>query len=70
MHRLGGVIVNGTDNILISVMFGLSMVGVYNNYFLIITTLLSLITVLVNSLKGSIGNLVATANPENILSRF
>lgn len=70
MHKLGGVVVLGTDNILISVMFGLSLVGIYNNYYLIVSTLISFIAVLTNSLKGSIGNLIVTADKDIAYSRF
>ena len=35
-HKLGGMVVNSTDNILISKFIGLTAVGIYSNYYLII----------------------------------
>ncbi len=35
MHRFGGVVVNGTDNLVISALFGVVSVGLYSNYYLI-----------------------------------
>lgn len=63
-HRIGNVVVNGTDNLLISKMLGLYAVGLYSNYILIVNALNTLVGILYNSLNGSIGNLVATESVE------
>lgn len=36
MHKIGGVVVNNTDNLLLSSLVGLSANGIYSNYYLII----------------------------------
>ena len=36
MHKLGNVVVNNTDNLLISSFVGVVSAGIYSNYFLII----------------------------------
>lgn len=36
MHKLGNVVVNNTDNLLISSFVGVISVGIYSNYFLLI----------------------------------
>ena len=51
IYKVGTVIMNGTDNIIISKFIGLIIVGFYSNYVLII-----------NSITSSIGNLVVTTN--------
>jgi Membrane protein involved in the export of O-antigen and teichoic acid len=62
MHRIGGAIVNGTDNILISKFFGLASVGIYSNYFLITNTLNGLTAQIFNGITASVGNLGAVEN--------
>ncbi len=62
LHRIGGAVVNGTDNILISKFFGLADVGIYSNYFLITNTLNGLIAQIFNGITASVGNLGAAEN--------
>lgn len=64
MHRIGGAVVNGTDNILISKFFGLASVGIYSNYFLITNTLTGLTSQIFNGITASVGNLGAVENDE------
>lgn len=56
-HNIGNVIVNGTDNILISKFAGLINVGVYSNYSMIVLTITSLISKISDSFTASVGNL-------------
>jgi O-antigen/teichoic acid export membrane protein len=63
-HRFGGVIVNGTDNILISSFVGLKWVGLYSNYFLIISAINTIISQVFTSMTASVGNLNALENKE------
>lgn len=69
-HRLGGIVVNGTDNILISAYAGLVKVGLYSNYFLIITALNSIISQIFLSATASIGNLNASESKEKSYTIF
>lgn len=57
-HKIGSVVVNGTDNIIISKILGLAVLGMFSNYFLLINTIQSIIAKVFNSLTSSIGNLV------------
>ena len=71
LHRIGGVINNSTDSILLSSRLGLSRMGVYSNYSLIINSLGSFIALAVSSASASVGNLGAEENAgksEKILS--
>ena len=56
LHRIGGVVVNGTDNILISSFIGTYWVGMYANYNMIISSLNNILSQILNSLTASIGN--------------
>lgn len=60
MHKIGGVIVNGTDAILISSFAGLVSAGIYYFYNLIILTLNGVIQQIFNGITASIGNLGAS----------
>ncbi|WP_332445863.1 lipopolysaccharide biosynthesis protein [Sphaerochaeta sp.] len=56
-HKIGSVIVNGTDNILMVKFVNLASAGIYANYFMIITALNSVVSIAFNSITASIGNL-------------
>ena len=66
MHRFGTVVVNGTDNLIMSAFVGLTSVGVYSNYRLVIKSLNDLLNKVYSAFTGSIGNLGATQDPEYI----
>ncbi|MCZ2492142.1 lipopolysaccharide biosynthesis protein [Dellaglioa carnosa] len=56
--KIGGIVVNGTDNLIISGLVGVIWVGLYSNYFLIVNSVGLVLTQLVTSISASIGNLV------------
>ena len=58
-HRVGGVVVNGTDNLIMAKCVSVVSVGLYSNYYLIKNTLVSVISLLFQSVTSSIGNLGA-----------
>lgn len=62
IYRVGSVITNGTDNIVISKYIGLVMVGIYSNYLLIMNSLVLILNQLFNAITSSIGNLVVTTS--------
>lgn len=64
LYKISGVVINGTDNIIISKFLGLKWVGMYSNYLLIILTIETLLSYLFNSLKASIGNLNVSETAE------
>ena len=60
MHKVGAVVVNSTDNILISKLIGLATAGLYNNYYTIIHPLQTITNQIFESIVASVGNLSAT----------
>lgn len=62
IYKVGGVVTNGTDNIIISKFIGLVVVGIYSNYILIINSINNVLIQVFNSITASVGNLVATNN--------
>ena len=65
MHRIGGIIVFSTDNILLSKMFDLGIVGIYSNYSLLISTVEGVIDQFFNSITASVGNLRVSADKKH-----
>ncbi len=64
-HRLGGIIVFSTDNLLLSKMFGVGVVGLYSNYSLIVSSIEGIINQAFSSIAASVGNLGSTEDNEN-----
>ena len=58
--KVGGIVVNGTDNILLSYFIGLDAVGLYSNYTLILNGLTNVLNQAVTSVASSVGNLAAS----------
>lgn len=62
IYKVGTVIMNGTDNIIISKFIGLIIVGFYSNYVLIINSITNVLNQIFNAITSSIGNLVVTTD--------
>ncbi|MGE5627281.1 MAG: lipopolysaccharide biosynthesis protein [Solirubrobacterales bacterium] len=63
-HKIGDVVVNSTDNILISHYVGVFWVGLYSNYILILQMLNAFISQVFKAITGSVGNLNALESKE------
>lgn len=63
-HKIGGNVVFGTDNIIISKFFGVVTVGFYSNYYIIINAINALLGQVFTSITASIGNLLLEENKE------
>lgn len=70
MHKIGSVVINATDNIILSKYVGLNAVALYSNYLLITNNLKKIITQIFDSVIASIGNLVAEGNNKKIYEIF
>lgn len=62
--KIGKVIVFTTDNIYISLFAGITTVGIYNNYMIVINSANSLIIQMLSALTGTLGNLAVTSEGE------
>lgn len=56
-HKVGEVAIGGTDNIIISTFVNVYWVGIYSNYFMIISMLNNFLSQIFTSLTASVGNL-------------
>ena len=57
IYKFGSVIMNGTDNVLISSLINVGTVGLCSNYSLVISAIHSIISSSINGITASIGNL-------------
>ena len=65
-HKIGGVTVNSVDNIVISAFLGLTQLALYNNYYIILSAITSIVTICFRSLTAGIGNnLIVHSKIEN-----
>ena len=70
IYKVGGVILNNTDNILISTILGVAIVGYYTNYFTIVNSITSITTIIFSTITYSVGNMIATDLKEKQYSIF
>lgn len=61
---IGNIVLNGTDNIVMSILAGINWVGLYSNYYLIISVIENLMTQIFSAIQASIGNMNAIENKE------
>lgn len=64
MYKVNAIIINSTDNIIISMFIGVTYVGLYSNYLLIVNAITMILSIVFNSLTSSIGNLNASETAE------
>lgn len=69
-YKVSGLLVNSTDNILITFFQGLATTGIASNYTLLVNTLNSLLGQVFNSLTASIGNHNATESEDSRFEMF
>lgn len=60
VYKIGAVIINSTDNILISTIVSTAAVGLYSNYYTVVSAFNGLLAIITKSLISSVGNLSAT----------
>jgi O-antigen/teichoic acid export membrane protein len=70
LHNIGGYLVFGTDNILISSFINIATVGLYSNYTMIIQQLSALVSPILGGVGASVGNLIATESSNKNYSIF
>lgn len=70
LYQFGGVVLNNTDNILISIIVGTNWVGIYSNYDMIFTAITGFTSIIFTSTQASVGNLTTENNQEKNLEIF
>lgn len=59
VYKISSVILNGTDSIIISKYLGLTVLGLYSNYLLIVSAITQVLSQVFNAFTASVGNLIA-----------
>ncbi len=70
MHKIGNVVINNTDNILMSIMLGIISVGQYANNYLIIGSVRQMTNQAFQGITASVGNLGVTEEKEKVKRIF
>jgi O-antigen/teichoic acid export membrane protein len=70
MHKVGAVITNSTDNLVISAFLGLVAVASYGNYYYVVTSVSGLVAVVYSSMTGGFGNKIYTESKEESFRLF
>jgi O-antigen/teichoic acid export membrane protein len=70
LHKMGYIMLNNTDNIIISAFIGSVAVGLYSNYALLIGTISTILGLFTTALQASIGNLVVSSNENHNYNVF
>ena len=65
-HKVGDLVVNSTDNLLISKFLGLGISGIFSNYSLIITAIKNILAKVFDSVIASVGNLNANEDTQKL----
>lgn len=68
VHKFCSVVLNGTDNIIISAIKGVTLVGKASNYFLLVNNITGIFGFAIIGMTASVGNLSAIGPKEKIKS--
>ncbi|MGU8814899.1 lipopolysaccharide biosynthesis protein [Clostridium perfringens] len=68
MHKIGSLVINSTDNIVISKFIGLGVLANYTNYQIIILACQNLVNMIFNGMTASIGNLLNSEQKDKAYS--
>lgn len=58
VHKVGTVVQNSIDSLAISIFFGITVLGIYNNYMYVATAIQGFISVIFQSITAGLGNYV------------
>lgn len=70
IYRVAGVVLNATDNILISVLISTTVVGLYSNYTMLCGCVSGVAALIFEAIKGSVGSLIAEKDIRNAKKNF
>ena len=70
LHKVGGVVTNQSDNLVISSMLGLVAVAAYGNYYYVVTSVAGLVGSFSMAMRGGFGNKIHTESRETNFQLF
>lgn len=62
MHKIGALLVLGSDNIIIAIFLGVTTVGLYGNYYLVAAAIGMIVGQAFTAITASVGNLLITSS--------
>ena len=62
--KVGGVILNSADSVVISAFLGLTALAIYQNYYFIITAIIGIVAIIFDSVTAGIGNSIIIESKE------
>ncbi|NME83745.1 oligosaccharide flippase family protein [Clostridium sp. SM-530-WT-3G] len=68
--KLGGVILNSADSVVISSFLGLTILAIYQNYYFIVTSIIGVVSIIFQSCTAGIGNSIIVETPEKNFNDF
>ena len=68
--KLGGVILNSSDTVVISAFLGLSVLAMYQNYYFLISAVIGFIGMAMSGAMASVGNSIVTESREKVYTDF
>lgn len=69
-QKIGSIVLISVDSIVISAFLGLIPLGIYQNYYYIITAIFGILTILMQSIVASVGNSIASESIEKNYEDF
>ena len=69
-QRIGSLVLQSVDMMVISAFLGLKILAVYQNYYYIITSLFGILSILMNSMIATVGNSIVTESMEKNIHDF
>lgn len=69
-YKIGAIVLISVDSIVISSFLGLTVLGKYNNYYYVITTLFGFIQVYTNAMLAGVGNSIINDSLEKNINDF
>lgn len=63
VYKVSNVLLTATDNIIISIIIGTVVVGIYSNYLLVQSKIVLIYSLIFSSVTASVGNLIVTGTP-------
>lgn len=64
IYKVGNVVSNTVDSVVISAFFGLTIVGIYGNYYYVITALFGFLSIYYSAMTAGLGNSIAIDGKE------
>ena len=64
LYRISGTALNATDTLVLGKFMGTLVIGLYNNYMMVITAVTTVLTLVFQSFTASVGNLNVTDTPQ------